>query len=220
VSSYYVIDPHTDPFSASRILDVAESSNLGPFPTTPMNSGVIVRVPDSVSVQDPLNLTDLLTKKYAGLLLYYAGFTYITYDDLLDVLNVDFAEPTLKGKFGDRNCVVLPPFVGASGPGRLQSLVTPLSGALAPSQAVVTWEVYRVTTADPSLDRAVRTYVEMPASSLTCQVSFDGGVTYYTTTDGAVLNIPALGQGLNFIMRLTNQTPTDNLFVGGWSVIY
>lgn len=217
MSSYYLIDLHTNPLSSSRILDVAETTTLVGS-STPMNGGTIVRVPDYVGVKDPTNVTTLLSQKYAGLLAYYAGFTYVTYDDLLDAADVDFTEPTLKGKFGDRNCIVLPPDFGVIA-GRFQSTVAALSGP-APSQAIITWEVYRVVLADPATDRAVLTYVEMPASSFTCNVTFNNGVTAYPATDGAVLNIPPIGQGTQFAIRLTNTSTTDDLYVGSWAVIY
>lgn len=105
--------------------------------------------------------------------------------------------------------------------GRLQSTIATLSGA-APSQAVITWEVYRVNLADPALDRALLTYVEMPASKFTCNVTFNGGANYYPATDGAVLNVPLIGQGTNFAIRLDNIPALlpEELYVGSWAVIY
>ena len=217
MSSYYLIDLHHDPFLASRILDVAETTTLVGS-STPMNGGTIVRVPDYVGLKDPADVSTLLTQKYAGLLAYYAGFTYVTHDDLLDAADVDFGEPTLKGKFGDRNAICLPPNFGGIA-GRFQSTVATLSGP-APSQAIITWEVYRVDLADPALDRAVLTYVEVPASNFTCDVTFDNGVHVYPATDGSVLNVPLGGQGTNFAIRLTNNSATDHLYVGSWAVIY
>lgn len=214
MSTHYLMDLHSSVIGASRPLDVQEQ---GANPTL-LNGGFVIRVPDYISVQNPIDASDLTSKKSLGLLAYYAGFTYVTYDGLLDTADVDFTEPTLKGKFGERNNICLPP-VGAAPPGRFQSTVAVLSGP-APSQVIVTWEVYRVVLADPALDRALLTYVEEPASSLTCEVTFDNWVNDYTATDGAVLNVPPIGQGTNFSIRLSNPSTTDHLYVGSWAVIY
>ena len=217
MSSYYLIDLHTDPFSSSRILDVAVTTPLAGSSTL-MNGGVVVRVPDYVGTQEPTTVTALLAQKYAGLLAYYIGYTYITRDDLLDAADVDFAAPTLKGRFGDRNCIALPPNFGGGG-GVFQSTVAALSGP-APAQVVVTWEVYRVDLVDPALNRATLTYVERPASLLACQVSFNGGASFIAALDGTALGVPVADQGTNFVIRLTNSSPTDSLYVGSWAVIY
>lgn len=209
MSSYYLIDLHTNPFTNSPILDVSESVTG----SSPMNGGTIVRVSDYVGVKDPANVGELLTQKFAGLLAYYAGFSYVTYDDLLDATGVDTGAASLKGSFGDRGCIKLPPSTGL-----FHSTLATLSG-VAPSQAIITWEVYEVLLADPSTGRGGLTYVERPASSLTCVVSFDNGAHFYATTDGAVLNIPVGGQGIDFRIRLTN-TSSDQLYVGAWAVVY
>lgn len=218
MSTYYLIDPHTLAVTASPIIDVAESSVVGPNPSTPMNGGFIVRVPDTIAVRDPASVPDLLTKKHLGLLPYFAGYTYVTYDDFLDATGVDFAAPGLKGSFGERNSIKLPPFLAGSG-GLFQSSVVTLSGP-APTQVVVTWEAYRVDLTDLATDRSTLTYVEMPASDLVCNVTFDGGANFYTMTDGAIFPIPPAGQGTSFAIRLENPSTTEHLFVGSWSVVY
>ena len=212
MSAHYLIEQHTASFSDARILDVTESADGRSL----LNGGFVVRVPDYIAVRDPVGLTDpttgLLAKKYAGILSYYAGFQQVTWDDMLDASGVNFTDPALLGTFGDRLTTSLPPS------GTFVSVSVPLVG-LAPAQAVVTWEVFSVETSGNPATRMTRQYKEEASSNLTCQVSFDGGAHFYTVQDGVVLNVPSIGQGTSFIVRLTNPT-SNRLYIGGWAVVY
>lgn len=209
MSSYYLIDLHTNPFANSRILDVVETTSGSAL----MSGGCVVRVPDYVGVKDPTSLADLLAKKATGILAYYAGFSYITYDDLTDTTGIDLGSATIQGIFGQRGSVSLPAMTG-----RFESKKSVLSGA-APSQAFVTWEAYTVTVDDPADGLTTRTYTEVPSSSLSCEVSFDDGANYYAATDGNIVNVPMMGQGTDFRIRFDN-TSSDRVYVGSWAVIY
>ena len=210
MSAHYLVDIHANPLSGARILDVTEPTGGQSL----MNGGHVIRVPDYISVQDPVDVADLVMKKYQGMLAYYAGFPYVTFDDLLDSAYIDFAYGGLKGSFGDRGAVWLPPG------GELRTVSVPLSG-LAPTHAVVTWEAFSTQYTDPSSGRALRTYVEESTGpgNFSCQVSFDGGTHFYPTTDGEVLSIPLAGQGLNFKLSLTNVS-SQRLNIGSWAVVY
>jgi hypothetical protein len=208
--SHYLVDVHSNPLSGARVLDVTDP----PDGRSLMNGGSIIFVPNYVSVQDPTGVADLITKKYQGLLAYYAGFGNIVYDDLLDTLGVDFGNPGLKGSFGDRGAITLPRT------GFFSSL--PVALGSPPAQAIITWDSY-TTTCDTATttDRTLRHYKEASSgpSNWTCQVSFDGGLHYYPTTDGAVLNIPVVGRGTSFVLHLTNISG-DKLGLGSWALIY
>lgn len=207
---HYLIDTHANPLGGARILDVTDPVGGQSL----MNGGHVIRVPDYVSVQDPANVSDLITKKYQGLLAYYAGFSGLIYDDLLDSLFVDFAYPNLSGSFGDRGSVWLAPS------GEMRSVMIPLM-ALPPTQAVITWEAFSTPFMDTKDQHAQRYYVEESTGvgNFICQVSFDNGVHWYPTTDGAVLNIPIAGQGTNFILSLQNIS-SSKLWLGGWAMLY
>jgi len=210
MSTHYLVDLYGNPLNTSSIIDVREPTNL----QTITNGTFIIRVPDGASVQKPANLGDLITKKFAGLLAFYAGFTRITFDDLIDPSGIDTSAVGTLGTFGQRGSIQLYPG------GVLTSVVTPLSGGT-PAQVVVTWESFTLTSSDPKTDRFQRTYTEVPSSpsNVTCQVSFNGGGTFHTAVDGAVLNIPIPDQGTNFVIKLTN-TSTGRLGIGSWAVIY
>lgn len=209
MGTHYLVDLYGNPVSSSSIIDVREPPN-GQSIT---NGTFVIRVPDGAAVQKPANFADLITKKYAGLLGFYAGFTRITFDDLIDASAID-AVNSSKIAVGERMCISL--FPG----GTLQSVVVPLTPG-APAQVLLTWETFQFTSTDLKTDRYERTYAEVPSTPLniTCSVSFNGGVNYNTTTDGAVLNIPGGQQGTNFIIRLTNAS-ANRLYLGSWAVIY
>lgn len=209
MGQHYLIDLFGNPVANARIIDVRDPSNF----QTMMNGCFIIRVPSGVQVVNPANVTDLLNQKFQGLLAENAGMTRVTFDDLLDGTHLDPSASQL-GFFGQRGTISL------SAGGMLQSVSTPLTGS-APVQALVTWEVFSVSDSDPSNDRLQRTYTELAStpSQLTCSVSFDNGITYNTTTDSTILNIPLTSQGTNFIIRLTNAT-SGRLYVGSWAVVY
>ncbi len=210
MGAHYLIDQYATPTSTAAIHDVR-------YPTdgeTVTTGHFIIRVPDGVSVKRPIDLTDLITKKYDGLLAANAGYAYIDFDDLLDTSGLDLIATT-KVTLGDRNQIALFPA------GVLQSNTVALAGA-APSQAIITWEVYQVSDTAPSTDRMVRTYAELPTTSTysTVQVSFDNGLTFLPATDGGLLNIPLISQGTDFIFQITNAHASLRVRVGSWAIVY
>lgn len=211
MSTLYLVDMFANPVASAKILDVRSGTSA------PCNGNIVVRVPDSISVQNPTSVADLTTKKHAAMLAYYAGYANLAFDDLTDLLSVDLTAPGVMGSFGERNIVGIYPG------GFFQTDPIALVGP-APTQAIITWETYSVTLTDPATGLVVTTYVEEPSSSANflCSVSFNNGANYYPTTDGALLNIPVLGQGTQFILRLQNSTsaPSRPIRVGSWAAVY
>jgi hypothetical protein len=213
MSSHYLIDLFSAPVTNARILDMQEPKNDQSL----LNGCFIIRVPDNVQVQNPSSVTDLLNQKYQGLLASNAGFQHITFDDLLDATHVD---PTSgPGSFGQRSLIAIEPG------GVFSSVInggagSPLTGP-APSQAMMTWELFTVSDTDPAAGLFQRTYVEVASSPAfaTCQVSFNGGTSYVATTDSTITVIAPADQGTAFIIQLTNVT-SSRLFIGSWAVIY
>lgn len=213
MSTVYIIDMFGNPVANASIIGVQEPSDL----QTLLNGAFIVRVPSDTQVVNPANVTDLLNQKYQGLLAENATFLYITYDSLLDATHID---PTSgPGIFGQRGTISLAPG------GTLISVLnagagTALTGS-APTEALVTWEIFTVTDADPSSGILQRTYTELPSTPdyAICQVSFNGGVTFRTVMDSQVNNIDLVDQGTAFIIQLQNVT-SGRLGIGSWAVCY
>jgi len=211
MSALYFVDLFANPFTTTKIIDVLEG------PSAYMTGTVVIRVPDYISVQNPIDASDLITKKHLGMLAYYAGYANIHFDDLMDLGDVDLTAPNVGGSFGERNQITV--FPGQRFVSQMVGLVGPN-----PPQVIITWETYEAGVLDPSTDRTQQGYVEFPStpSYFTCEVSFDNGGHFYPTTDGGLLNIPLIGQGTQFIIRLTNTSgfPIRLLRVGSWAVIY
>lgn len=207
--AHYILDLFTNPVTSAPIVDVLEPAN-GQSLT---NGTFVVRVPDLVPISTPLpsTLGALMTKKYAGLLSFYTGFTNVIYDDLLDASGIDLG--VTQGHFGARGSISLA--AGAT----MQSVATPLGST--PSAALLTWEVFTYVDADPKADRFTRTYNELAtiSANTTAHVSFDGGLNFSSTVDSGVLSIPGAIQGSSLVVRLTNNT-ASRLYVGSWALIY
>jgi hypothetical protein len=214
MTAHYLVDLFGNPVFPllNSIIDVREPDG-GQSVT---NGCLVIRVPDFVQVSHPTNLGDLLTKKYSGLLAFYAGFGNISYDDLFDPANVDLTYPATKARVGQRSSIAIAPG------GSLQSTlyVLPWTGAPpGPTVAVIIWETYDFVDTDPASGLLVREYREQMASLLVCEVSFDNGINWNAVTSEGVFNVPLLEQGVDFIIRFTNTSPND-VFLGSWAVIY
>lgn len=217
MSQHYLIDLFGNPITNANIIDVRQPEDLQSL----LNGTFIIRVPSGVQVINPLNVTDLLNQKYAGLLAENATFTRVTYDDLLDATHVDPSSGP--GIFGQRSLISLAPGGVFSSPINAGA-GTPLAtspGPNPPPQALITWEVFSISEVDPVTGQLQRTYTELASvpSYLTCEVTFNGGVTYIATNDSAVINIPTPDQGTAFIIQLTNVSQ-ERLYIGSWAVVY
>jgi hypothetical protein len=222
MSSHYLIDlfstvatvapPSSPPFEGAPIIAVDNS----PSGQTLVNGAFVVRVPNNAALIDPVtlqpsipqNLGDLLAKKYTGLLSAFAGYPYITFNDMLSTTGVTVTS----GGLGDRGSIWINPG------GTLTSTATLTE---APTNGVFTWEVFSYIDSDPSGGRYSRMYNEIPTSpgNTTAQVSFNNGVTYLPISDSMDFSIPSADQGMNFSVQITNNTPSK-LFVGSWALIF
>lgn len=211
MSLHYKVDLFEPVILNAKILGV-ESTATG---TSTMAGNFVVRVPDGLSVQNPVDCSDLLTKKNAAQLAFYAGFTQIVSDDLLDTTGIDILAVGSSGMFGSRGNILVNPS------SLMQSLTVGLGSN--PAQCLVTWETFVVTTTDPAAGQCSRVYQEIPSdgSNTTCEVSFDNGLSWLWAVDRQVLNIPLLNQGPNFKIRIHNVNATPMpLNIGSWSMCF
>jgi hypothetical protein len=90
-----------------------------------------------------------------------------------------------------------------------------------PTQTFLTWETYNYLENDTATATYVRQWNELPSipANVTCQVSFNGGITYNPVLDSEVFSVPIPDQGSQFIIRLTNTSPS-RLSIGSWLVVY
>jgi len=202
---HYLIDPFT---TNGDVIDVV-TSETGDTEST---GATLIRVPDGVAIYDqPADLADLLTQKYAGLLSFYAGFTDILADPCLDVLTADMSSSQgLLASSGFVNHSILP------GGGIFVSTTFPLGAPVA--QCVLIWEEYEFLDSDDKTERLRRVYSEESGSNLACLVSFNGATSNFAS-NGAVLNVPVPDQGTSFTIGLTNLA-SSRIYLGSWAMIY
>lgn len=219
MTTHYLFDAHTSPIADSQINDVRFAP---PANTSPFNGSFIVPIGDTLDVppETVTGLNDLLTKKYQETLVSYPGFSNIVYDDLLDPTGIDTVN-SYGALLGDRGSIALGPTAFAGPPVPLiQTAMVVLGGT--PAEAVVAWEVFHVSRADPRVGRMVRSYVEADPAELTVAVSFDNGANFNLVTEGSLFNIPPADQGNQLILALepTIGPPVNRLYLGSWAVIY
>jgi len=209
MGTIYLIDAHNPTLADSEINDTIP---LESGDTLPLIGSFPINVPFGTPVDgNPTDLNDLITKKYTGLLAYYPGFTYIDYEDCLDATGWDTS--LYKGyTLGERLTTSI------YDTGTLQSNPVTLTGA-APSEVIITWEVFQLTMANPKDGLLVREYQEVDATNFQAQVSFNGGSTWVTLPDGVLFSVPPADQGTSFIMSLTTAT-SGRFWLGGWAVLY
>lgn len=202
MATHYLIDLHND-----QIVGVRSPSNGA----TEVTGFYVVRVPSNLAVEPPNDLSDLLANKESALLAKDANFTHSLGDTLLDGAHVDTGSD--KVLIGSRGTVGLLPA------GTLLSTKQDLS--LTPTQAAVYYETFEYIDSSPKDLAHVRTYQEVSTSYVRCEVSFDNGLHYFTTMDGALFNIPEANRGNQFIIRFTNVTnPAKRVYLGNWTLLY
>lgn len=209
MGTLYLIDAHNPVLADSEINDTipleAGNSQL-------INGSFVVNVPFGTPVDgNPTDLTDLITKKFTGLLAYYPGFTYVDYEDCLDATGWDVANSD-GFTLGERMTTSI------YDTGTLRSNLVALTGA-APSEAIITWEVFELTMANPKDGLLTREYQELDAAEFSVDVSFTNGTNWINVTDGVLLSIPPVGQGTNFLIRITTAI-SGRRWLASWAVLY
>lgn len=221
MSSHYLVS-HFD----NAINGVVTASGSPPASTATGN--YIIRVADDVSVKNPTNLADLLTKKYASILGTHGLFTQIVYDDMLDGSGVDAASST-GVLMGDRGTVGLYPTSTGIAPHVPLLQTAPASitwggPGVGPPQSLLTYELFEFVDTDDKALPYVRQYREVtPDVDVTAQVSFNGGVSYISTTDKALITVPLGLRGTSVVLRFTRATNISargRVLLGSWAVLF
>lgn len=204
----------------------------GSPPQSTITGNYVIRVPDDVSIRNPTNLADLLTKKYAGILGSYGLFTQIAYDDMLDGsgVNTGLSQGVtlgFKGMVGiyPTNDGYLPSVVGPNPVLQTTPMAIAWGGPGAgPPQALLTYELFEYVDDDDKDLPYVRRYREVaPDIDVVVEVSFDGGSNFTQTTDKALISIPLPERGASVVVRFTRDTDVSSrgrVLIGSWSVLF
>jgi len=216
MSTHYLIDAHTPVLANSPINDVRLSGGIPGVADdgSIVNGNFVVRVGDSIGVEDPTSFSDLITKKYAGLLASYPGFSNIIFDALTDDTNIAKASPPNYGTtLGLRGTISV-----SAGGGSLSTTVVDVSPAVV-TQAIVVWEAFKYVYVDDKTNRTFRIYDEVAPESV--DVDFTATNNFgaaETPTSGSLVTMATPGSLLR--LRFTGATGQNRIFLGSWAVIY
>jgi len=219
MSSHYLISLFDD-----SITDVLVPT--GAPPTSLITGSYVIAVPDDIAVKKPTSLSDLLAKKYQGILGTRGMYSTITYDSMLDATNVDMvlSHGVCTGFKG--SICLYPTDPSNPHPVLVTSAhgITWMGSGAGPTQAMVTYELFTYTDSDPATGSFQRHFQEIPTDhDLTLEVSFNGGATFISTIDKALVTIPPAARGTQLVLRFTRTTNvavTPRIFIGSWAVLY
>ncbi len=204
-----------------EILNVA--SPQGSPLATPVVGASVVRTTAETTVVNPVDLSDLLSQKYAAMLVSHGGLaSRITYDAMRDPDNIDFSNSVgiVSGYQGVNG--LYPTAPGIPDP-VLQTTSYSLTGPVA-SQATLVYELFEYLDTDSKSDRYLRVYSEItPDIDVSAELSFNGGSTWTPALSEALVPISLADRGSQLVVRFTRTTDLTNhgrIFVGSWAVLY
>lgn len=219
MSTHYLVDAHTTPITASQINEVrlagVTTANGFLENASIMNGNFVVRVPDGVSVQNPTDYEDLITKKYEGLLANYPGFTEVIWDDFRDDTGLEVISAADGLLRGSRNTCML------SDTALVRTVTVDVSPTVV-TQLVVFWEFYEVRYINPIDGPMQRIYVERDPTDMNVLVSTNNGSNTTSVSNGVQAEIPALEAGSQVKLSFsgTGSDTGHRLFLGSWAVVY
>lgn len=230
MSTHYLIDAHTPGVDEAAIRTGVTPSAIndirlsGPVLLTPneasiVNGNFIVRVDAGIQIDDPTSLDDLLTKKYAGLLSLYPGYSNIIFDTFLDDANLVLpvsAVSRVGFLRGLRSAIGIPDSYTLINTGPQSVFPTVVT------QAIVLWEAYTFQYVDDTVAPLQRIYEERSPDDMTVSFSADGGTTSTLATYGGIVTAPVPGTDLwlEFSGKGGDPDPSDNLYLGSWAIIF
>lgn len=211
MGTLYLIDAHNPVLLSSKINDVA---NVMEGNTHALRGSFPVNVPFDIPIDGaPTDLNDLITKKYLGILAIYPGFHHILFDEQVDSLDWDNpggSSYTLGSRQNNS--------VRGKSSDYLYSLTQTL--ATTPTTAVFRYEFFQYIESDPSSGQYTRKYQDITnASDIVIDVTFNGGNSFLTATNGALLNIPIGDQGNQFSLQV-HRTAGTPAYIGSWAIVY
>lgn len=213
MSTLYLVESDNIVLASSLINDTVnvQTGTMTPLPT---RGSFVVGLPYDVPLDGaPVDVSDLITKKYTGMLASYPGYSNIIYDEQLDALGWNTSGGAGARAFGSRKTTAL-------GGSVTSSIVTPTTTlGTSPSTIVFRWEVFAHVRTDAIADTIVDGVVEEDPNVLDGQVSFNGGGAYHSVTSGVPFEVPFADQGSSFRVQFVN-TSTNRYWLHAWALLY
>jgi hypothetical protein len=214
MGTLYLVDANSATLSTSRIKDTFLIQN-GLTPTLRGSFGV--DLPFEVPMDGvPTTLSDLITKKYAGILAAYSGYSNILFDEQIDGTGWDTAASSgCAFTVGSRKTTSLRSSDGTPLVSNMSTLLT------TPASCVVRFDLYSYFITDVRNAQMVRAFQEQTAASLgmTVEVSFNNGSVWNVVSNGVPLDIPLPSQGSSFRIRFSKNV-VGVAGIGSWALIY
>jgi hypothetical protein len=206
----YMINAHNSTLASSEINDTVNLAN-GFTESRALRGSFAIGVPFDIGLQSvPTDLTDLITKKYAGMLAAYPGYENILFDEQIDANGWSFPPATGSARctVGERQNTSL------STGGTIESATTALGST--PAAVIVRWEAFVYGYSDT----VGRTYTEADPALFNVFVSFNNGSTWNNVTNRIFYSIPLADQGSNFKIRFQRNAGATKVHLGSWAIVY
>lgn len=216
MGTLYLIDQHNTVLADSKINDTLSVTSGVSFTGVQATRGsFVVNVPYEVPMDGvPEDLDDLITKKYAGILALYPGYSNILFDEQIDATGWSF--PPATGipicTVGERQST------SVSLGGTLDSSITSLVST--PGAAIFRWEAFQYIYDSDPVQTVDRRYNEIDPAQFGVTASFNNGANFNTVTNGVLLSIPLANQGNQFKIRFQHPSGASRLWLASWSLIY
>lgn len=200
MATYYLIDAHTAAINSSEINSVKTTTSG----FVRCDGNFVIKVDDNTHLSsDPTDLTDLLTKKYQGILARYPGFSYIVYDDCLNSSDLIPSPSNHNQQFTDR--------YGFRG--HNTSIMTPVVNlAASASQFILLVETAeRVWVMESGHPTCYYKEVPYPASE-----SIDiNGTTFASSSLGTLITLPSATSTIQLTFHMK-----DPASILSWALVY
>ncbi len=213
----YLVDNHNTVLGTSKINDTVNVP-AGNVETRSIRGSFPVVVPFDIPIDgNPVDLDDLISKKFTAMLSLYPGYTNILFDEQTDANGWVAPGSNVRGySVGNRQST----YMLANQSSYLTSVTTALAST--PSIGILRWESFELLHVDTTGNSNARQYKEAPATAWNVFVSFNGGSTEFAVSQGIPFNISLVNQGSSFRVRFNRNginTPAK-AWLGSWALIY
>lgn len=211
MGTLYLIDAHNPTLLSSKINDTV---NLQTGDSHSVRGSFPVNLPFDIPMDGaPTDVSELITKKYQGILTIYPGYTHILYDEQIDATGWDTTASS-GYTLGERQTNSVRYYIN----GRLTSSTQTLAST--PDTCVVRYEAFKYIETDPATGQYTRRYQDISDSvDAFFEVSFDDGFNYFRVFSGVLLNIPLSARGNQFKVRFYFGQ-AEQVYLGSWAIIY
>lgn len=211
MGTLYLIDAHNPVLLSSKINDTV---NLPTGETHPIRGSFPVNLPFDIPMDgSPIDVNDLITKKYQGILTIYPGYNHILFDEQIDALGWDPVQ-SFSYTLGERQTNSI---TGTASDLLISNVQTLAS---TPDTCVPRFEFFQYIESDPATGQYSRAYEDITDDpQIVVEVSFDGS-SFVPASNGVLLNIPLANRGNQFRIKYHRSALGARTYIGSWAIVY